>query len=102
MNYLEEIDERRIKMIEKKEKDKKIKEENAKKMAQELGLEYKPKTNDNFHGDCDHPNTMENSTATVLYIIVMIFGAIFVDRWLIWILASVIYFSFITRHHRKK
>lgn len=51
-----------------------------------------------FYGDCDHPNTLENSTATILYIIVMIGGAIFNDRWLIWIVATFVYFNFITRH----
>ena len=57
---------------------------------------------ENFYGDCDHPNTMENSTATIFYIVVMIGGAIFNDRLLIWIVASVIYFTFITRHQRRK
>ena len=46
----------------------------------------------------DHPSTMENSTATILYILVMIVGAIFKDRLLIWVAASVIYFSFINRY----
>lgn len=49
----------------------------------------------------DHPSTMENSTATVLYIIVMLVGLIFNDRWLIWIMASLIYFKFIGRHKKK-
>ena len=55
---------------------------------------------ENFHGDCDHPNTMENSTATLLYLIVMIGGVIFKARWLIWIIATIIYFKFITRHKK--
>lgn len=46
----------------------------------------------------DHPNTMEDSTATVLYIVVMIGGLIFVDWWLLWIMATAIYLKFITRH----
>ena len=53
-----------------------------------------------FHGDCDHPNTMENSTATVLYFVVMAVGAIFNDRWLIWIVATIMYLKFITRHEK--
>ena len=47
--------------------------------------------------ESDHPNTMENSTATMLYIITMIIGTIFNDRLLIWIAASVIYFGFMSR-----
>lgn len=46
----------------------------------------------------DHPSTMENGTATFFYIVVMIVGAIFIDRLLIWVAASIIYFSFINRY----
>jgi hypothetical protein len=55
---------------------------------------------DNFHGDCDHPNTMENGSATILYIIIMLGGTIFNDRLLIWILATIIFWKFITRHKK--
>ena len=48
----------------------------------------------------DHPNTMENSTATILWIVVMIVGSIFKGNWMIWIIATVIWFRFITRHSR--
>ena len=65
----------------------------------DLGCSSKEK---DFHGDCDNPNTMENGTATALYIIVMLVGTIFIDRWLIWIMASLIYFNFINRHKKKK
>lgn len=58
------------------------------------------KTVEDFYGDCDHPNTMENSTATVLYILVMIGSLIFKDFLLIWVVASFIYFRFITCHKR--
>ena len=56
----------------------------------------------NFYGDCDSPYTMENSTATFLYIVVMVVGTLFKDRWLIYIVATIIYLSFITRHSGKK
>lgn len=49
---------------------------------------------------CDHPNTMENSTATFFYIIVMLVGSIFKGNWVIWIVATVIWAKFITRHDR--
>ena len=48
----------------------------------------------------DHPNTMENGPATILYIFTMIGGAIFNDRWLIWIIATIIFIRFINRHNR--
>lgn len=45
----------------------------------------------------DHTDTMENGSATFLYIITMMVGAIFIDRLLIWGMASFIYFRFINR-----
>ena len=52
----------------------------------------------NFYGDCDHPNTLENGSATILYIIIMLAGSIFNDRMLIWVTATFIWLKFITRH----
>jgi hypothetical protein len=49
---------------------------------------------------CDHPNTMENSTATVVWIVVMLIGSIFKGNWVIWIIATVIWAKFITRHDK--
>ena len=49
---------------------------------------------------CDHPNTMENSTATILWIVVMLVGSIFNDRWIIWIVATIIWLKFITRYKK--
>ena len=46
----------------------------------------------------DHPSTMENGTATFFYVVIMLVGTIFVDRLLIWIAASIIYFRFINRY----
>lgn len=54
----------------------------------------------NFHGDCDHPNTMEDSTATFIYVIVMVGAIIFNERWLIWVIATIMYWEFITRHKK--
>jgi hypothetical protein len=49
---------------------------------------------------CDHPNTMENSTATALWIVVMLVGSIFKGNWVIWIIATVLWAKFITRHDK--
>ena len=49
---------------------------------------------------CDHPNTIENSTATVLWIVVMVVGSIFKGSWMIWLIATVIWSKFITRHDK--
>ena len=46
----------------------------------------------------DSPYTMENGTATFFYIVTMVIGTLFVDRWLIYIAATFIYLKFINRH----
>lgn len=53
-----------------------------------------------LHKNCDHPNTMENDEAMLLYIITMIGGAIFVDRLIIWVVATFIWWRHIHRHKR--
>lgn len=100
MNDLELIEEIRMRWIKEKEHEKKQIEIETLVKPKELGVEVQSKCD--FHGDCDHPDTMENGTAFVLYIIAMVVGAIFVDRWLIWIMATVIFIGFITRHQRRK
>ena len=65
------------------------------------GIEtYKPNYQDNDK-KIDHPDTMEDGAALLLYIIVMIVGAIFNDKLIIWAFASFIYFKFVTRHNKK-
>lgn len=48
----------------------------------------------------DHPNTMEDGTATVLWIVVMLIGSIFKGNWIIWIIATVLWAKFITRYKK--
>lgn len=45
----------------------------------------------------DHPDTMENGTATFLWIVVMAVGTIFNGRLIIWIVATIIWLRFINR-----
>lgn len=47
--------------------------------------------------DADHPNTINNGTATLWYIIIMLIGAVFNDRLMIWIVATVIWWTHINR-----
>lgn len=42
--------------------------------------------------------SLENGSATALYIIVMVASLIFNQFWIIWLAATIIYFKFITRH----
>lgn len=71
-------------------------EEKLKKMAEQGIVPEKKKE------QYDSVYTLEDGEALVLYIIVMAVGSIFVDRWWIWIGATVAYFCFKTRHKRRK
>lgn len=46
----------------------------------------------------DTVNALENSEATILWLVVMGVGAIFKDRWIIWIVATIIWLSHIFRY----
>lgn len=59
-------------------------------------------TKENFFGNCDHPNSLENSEATILWLVVMAVGTIFKGNWIIWIVATIIWRRYITRHKIKK
>lgn len=48
----------------------------------------------------DHPNTMENSTATFFWVVAMVVGALFKGGWLIWTVVTLIWIKFITRHNK--
>lgn len=97
------------------ELDKKYKEEKAKFDAEMLELrkkelakkgltlqESKPKTeeekNKEFFGWAEHPNTMENSTATFFWLIAVVVLMLFKGGWVLGIIATVIWWKFITRH----
>ena len=47
---------------------------------------------------CDHPSTMERSTATIIWIVVMIVGSIFKINWIIWIVATIVWLKFIRKY----
>lgn len=55
-----------------------------------------------FFENCDHPNSLENDEATIIWIVVMAVATIFKGNWLIWIIATIIWRRYITRHKRKK
>ena len=47
----------------------------------------------------EHPGSLENDEATVLYIIAMVISSIFTDRVGFWILWTIIWFNYINRHN---
>lgn len=81
-----------------KEKEEKREQERLEELAKQGIVPPDPNTYPKKY--YDHPNTMENSTATVLWIVVMLVGSIFKGNWVIWIIATVVWAKFITRHDR--
>lgn len=76
-----------------------------KKKDEERMCEKEPqaqKTQENFFENCDHPNSLEDSEATILWLVVMAVGTIFKGNWIIWIVATIIWLRYITRHKIKK
>jgi hypothetical protein len=49
---------------------------------------------------CDHPNTMEDSTATIVWIVAMIISLLFKGGWALCILETIIWLKFITRYKK--
>jgi hypothetical protein len=60
------------------------------------------KNAETFFENCDHPNSLENDEATIVWVVVMAIATIFKGNWLIWIIATIIWRRYITRHKRKK
>lgn len=75
---------------------KKDEEREKKKTMQAQRVQNNPFEN------CDHPNSLENSEATIIWIVVMAVGAIFKGNWIIWIVATIIWRRYITRRKIKK
>ena len=72
------------------------------KINAEKNDEKQRRARENPFKNCDHPNSLEHSEATILWIIVMAVGTIFRGNWIVWIVATVIWLSYITRHSRRK
>lgn len=95
---LDIIKHRQEEMRKLKEQHQLKKQERIIEAQQQLGLHPMANTPEKHF---DHPNTMENGTALMLYLLVMAVGAIFNARWIIWILATMKYSAFINRHNKK-
>lgn len=49
---------------------------------------------------CDHPNTIEDSSATILWIVAMIISLLFKGGWFLCIIETVVWLKFITRYKK--
>jgi hypothetical protein len=96
----------RDKALTPEEREKELKDfvADIKKKDEERKLEKQEQTQKqtDFFENCDHPNSLENDEATILWIVVMAIATIFKGNWLIWIVATIIWRRYITRHKRKK
>lgn len=86
-----------------RELDEYIKQNNAKWDAKKKNeRESNSQRAQNPFENYDHPNSLENSEATIIWIIVMAVATIFKGNWIIWIVATIIWRRYITRHKIKK
>lgn len=69
-----------------------VRRQELKKMGVELT------DNDEFYGDCDSVYAMDNISATILYLFIMVGAAIFNERWVVWSFATVVWLCHIFRH----
>lgn len=97
----------RNKNLTPEEREKELNEfvSNIKKRDEEKGrkeVTQKQKNTENPFANCDHPNSLENDEATIIWIVVMAIGTIFKGNWIIWIVATIIWRRYITRHKIKK
>ena len=83
---------------EAKERDKRRDEERLKRLK-DMGLkpfdesQIPPKR-------CDHPNTIEDGTATVFWIVGIIISLLFKGGWVLCIIETVAWWKFITRYKK--
>lgn len=89
------------KMNERKQQDIAEREIAQHKYYEETGQKERS-WQEKMYVDTDHPNTVDNVTATIWYIIIMLVGAVFNDRWLIWIIATIIWRKHINRKSRRQ
>lgn len=74
--------------------------ENEKQYKEEMNQYIKQEPAKDIHGDCDYVWAPEKGAATVMYIFAMIFGSIFNARILVWIIATLVYSNFMSRHKK--
>lgn len=84
--FYEELSKKDAEWEKKKQEEKRKKAQNA----------------NDFFKNYDHPNSLENDEATIIWLIVMAVGTIFKGNWIIWIVATVIWWGYINRHKKNK
>lgn len=49
---------------------------------------------------CDHPNTIEDSTATIFWVAAMIISLLFKGGWILCLVETIIWLKFITKYKK--
>lgn len=94
-DYCEAMDAARKRRVAEAHAKEEEREREQQETLKRLGLSTK---------DCrktyDHPSTMENSTATILWIVSMSVSLLFVGGIILWIPETILWLKFITRHKK--
>ena len=84
-----------------KEHVKLVNDEYNKANAEKI-VDQQRRATENPFANCDHPNSLENNEATIIWVVVMVIASIFTGGWVIWIISTIIWRKYITRHKIKK
>ena len=85
----------------KRELDEYIKQIKDERKKYDEAQQQQKQTPEEVFKNCDHPNSLENSEATIVWVVVMLVGTIFKGNWIIWIVATVIWLKHLNRHQNK-
>lgn len=79
-------------------------EQSKERRLEEERIEQENKRKRNIEEDkwlyihAENPNSLENSEATIIWIMVMVVSALFKDGWIMWITATIMWLSHIFRY----
>lgn len=95
MNYEERNRVFLERMRQKAQEEKARDDADRKEEMRKFGIVEQPEQKPQF----DHPDSLENDEATIIWIAVMAIATIFKGNWIIWIIATIIWLRYINRHN---
>ena len=98
---MEDRAKRENRTVEEIEKEIEEREKERKKIVSEISSPPKIGSQE-YIDNLDIPGAMDDGVALLLYIVVMVVGVIFNDRWIIWIIATILYLCHVFRRQIHK
>ena len=98
---MEDRAKRENRTVEEIEKEIEEREKERKKIVSEISSPPKIGSQE-YIDNLDIPGAMDDGVELLLYIVVMVVGVIFNDRWIIWIIATILYLCHVFRRQIHK